>query len=106
LRRAQLAQSNGNVINYRQAEKKILDEILGKNIYDSRLRPPGLNESCKNSVHKMKHHSFLLFSASATYVHVNIFVRDFIEISDVKMVRHELTIPYTHHVYLFLFKLT
>ena len=35
------------VINYRQAEKRILDEILGKNIYDSRLRPPGKNDSCK-----------------------------------------------------------
>ena len=42
-----LPQNESGVINYRQTEKKILDEILGKNVYDSRLRPPGHNDSCK-----------------------------------------------------------
>ena len=57
-------------VNYRQVEKKILDEILGKEVYDTRLRPPGTNNS---------------ISTSATLVHVNIFVRDFAAISDVGM---------------------
>ena len=50
-------------------EKKILDDILGSEVYDTRLRPPGLNES-----------------VTATLVYVNIFVRDFSAISDVTMV--------------------
>ena len=58
-----------NVINYRQVEKKILDEILGVSVYDTRLRPPGQNKSM-----------------TATLVYVNIFVRDFSAISDVTMV--------------------
>ena len=59
------------VVNYRQVEKKILDEILSKKVYDTRLRPPGQNKS---------------ISSSATLVHVNIFVRDISAISDVGMV--------------------
>ena len=58
-----------NIINYRQVEKKILDEILGPEVYDTRLRPPGQNKSM-----------------TATLVYVNIFVRDFSAISDVTMV--------------------
>ena len=58
-----------NIINYRQIEKKILDEILGTEVYDTRLRPPGQNKS-----------------VTATLVYVNIFVRDFSAISDVTMV--------------------
>ena len=57
------------VINYRQVEKNILDEILGAAVYDTRLRPPGRNKS-----------------VTATLVYVNIFVRDFSAISDVSMV--------------------
>jgi anionic glutamate receptor len=30
-------------INYREEEKKILDEILGKGVYDNRIRPSGSN---------------------------------------------------------------
>ena len=52
------------VINYRQVEKKILDEILGKKVYDTRLRPPGHNNSVSGGD-----------DMSATLVHVNIFVR-------------------------------
>ena len=58
-------------VSYRQVEKKILDEILSKKVYDTRLRPHGQNKS---------------ISSSATLVHVNIFVRDFSAISDVGMV--------------------
>ena len=34
----------GNLmINYREEEKRILDEILGKGVYDNRIRPSGTN---------------------------------------------------------------
>jgi hypothetical protein len=33
----------GAQINYREEEKKILDEILGKGVYDNRIRPSGSN---------------------------------------------------------------
>ena len=61
--------NNRKVVNYRQVEKRILDEILGAEVYDTRLRPPGRNKS-----------------VTATLVYVNIFVRDFSAISDVTMV--------------------
>lgn len=55
-------------INYRQEEKKILDSVLGPEVYDKRIRPSGLNST-----------------DSATLVTVNIFVRSFSSIDDVKM---------------------
>jgi len=33
----------GGPVNYREEEKKILDSILGKQVYDNRIRPSGLN---------------------------------------------------------------
>jgi hypothetical protein len=33
----------GAQINYREEEKKILDSILGKDVYDNRIRPSGHN---------------------------------------------------------------
>ena len=33
----------GGPINYREEEKKILDSSLGKDVYDNRIRPSGLN---------------------------------------------------------------
>ena len=48
-------------INYRQVEKRILDEILGRSVYDTRLRPPGQNMSMEGG---------------STLVYVNIFVRE------------------------------
>ena len=63
------------MVNYRQVEKKILDEILGAKVYDTRLRPQGHGEEGR--------------SGGATIVHVNIFVRDFSAISDVGMVTGE-----------------
>lgn len=55
-------------VNYRQEEKKILDDVLGAEVYDKRIRPSGLNST-----------------DAATLVDVNIFVRSFSSIDDVKM---------------------
>jgi len=54
--------------NFRLEEKKILDTIMGQDVYDSRIRPAGINGTDK-----------------ATFVYVNIFVRSFSKIDDVKM---------------------
>ena len=35
------------MINYREEEKRILDEILGKGVYDNRIRPSGTNGTGK-----------------------------------------------------------
>lgn len=55
-------------INYRQEEKKILDKILNKEVYDSKMRPSGINST-----------------ESATVVNVNLYFRSFDKIDDVKM---------------------
>lgn len=55
-------------VNYRQVEKKVLDEILGPKVYDPRIRPAGENGT-----------------DAATMVYVNIFFRSFSKIDDVKM---------------------
>lgn len=34
-------------VNYRQEEKKILDSVLGVDVYDKRIRPSGLNSTGK-----------------------------------------------------------
>merc|ERR1719189_2036087 len=54
--------------NFRAEEKKILDSVMGPAVYDSRIRPSGINGT-----------------DSATLVYVNIFVRSFSKIDDVKM---------------------
>ena len=36
-------------INYREEEKRILDEILGKGVYDNRIRPSGTNGTGEES---------------------------------------------------------
>ena len=36
-------------INYREEEKKILDSILGREVYDNRIRPSGRNGTGKKS---------------------------------------------------------
>ena len=53
----------------RQEEKKILDTVMGSTVYDSRIRPNGMNDT-----------------DAATLVTVNLFVRSFSKIDDVKMV--------------------
>merc|ERR1719270_889222 len=54
--------------NYRQIEKKILDDVLKPDKYDPRIRPAGLNTTDGPSL-----------------VYVNVFVRSFSSIDDVKM---------------------
>jgi len=54
--------------NYRQEEKKILDEILDREVYDARMRPNGYNAS-----------------DGPTIVKVNLYFRSFEKIDDVKM---------------------
>jgi len=55
-------------VNYRQEEKKILDTVMGPKVYDARIRPSGVNAT-----------------DAPTFVTVNIFVRSFSKIDDVKM---------------------
>ena len=38
-----MRQLSNQPVNYREEEKKILDEILGKGQYDNRIRPSGRN---------------------------------------------------------------
>jgi len=54
--------------NYRQIEKDILDEVMGPKVYDPRIRPAGQNSTDGPSL-----------------VYVNVFVRSFSKIDDVKM---------------------
>jgi len=44
----------GAQINYREEEKKILDSILGKDIYDNRIRPSGHNGTGNRSNQTVK----------------------------------------------------
>jgi len=55
-------------VNFRAEEKRILDSVMGPAVYDSRIRPAGINGT-----------------DAATFVYVNIFVRSFSKIDDVKM---------------------
>ena len=57
------------MVNYRQEEKKILDLILNKEVYDARMRPNGFNAS-----------------DGPTIVNVNLYFRSFEKIDDVRMV--------------------
>lgn len=58
----------GGQINYREEEKKILDSILGRDVYDNRIRPSGHNGT-----------------DAATIIVVNLYIRSFAKIDDVKM---------------------
>ena len=52
-------------MNYRQKEKQILDNILGKGIdgkgYDKRIRPSGNNDTGEQNIirHKLSNHPFV-----------------------------------------------
>ena len=78
--------------NYRQIEKKILDDVLKPDKYDPRIRPAGLNTT-GNGLLFLNFQMFLLlmkqniFSDGPSLVYVNVFVRSFSSIDDVKMVR-------------------
>ena len=60
------------VMNYRQLEKRILDRILLPTIYDSQIRPKGISANVTET-------------DGPTKVTVNLFVRSFEKIDDVKM---------------------
>ena len=40
--------TKSRVINYRQEEKKILDRIIRKDVYDTRMRPKGVNSTSES----------------------------------------------------------
>ncbi|XP_050421545.1 glutamate-gated chloride channel isoform X2 [Adelges cooleyi] len=56
------------VVNYREKEKEVLDQILGPGSYDARIRPSGVNGT-----------------DGPTIVRINLFVRSIMTISDNKM---------------------
>ena len=57
----QKSRLSGGQINYREEEKRILDSILGRDVYDNRIRPSGLNGTGKdhNQTHTLKNHKVL-----------------------------------------------
>jgi len=59
-----------NSLNIRQREKQILDKILGRKVYDNRIRPVGGNATSEKS---------------NTVVKVNTFIRSINDIDDYKM---------------------
>ncbi|XP_055689304.1 glutamate-gated chloride channel isoform X7 [Lutzomyia longipalpis] len=60
--------ANNANINFREREKKVLDQILGIGKYDARIRPSGINGTDGPAV-----------------VRINLFVRSIATISDIKM---------------------
>ncbi|XP_058119142.1 glutamate-gated chloride channel isoform X8 [Anopheles ziemanni] len=60
--------ANNPKVNFREKEKKILDQILGAGKYDARIRPSGINGTDGPAV-----------------VRINLFVRSIMTISDIKM---------------------
>ncbi|XP_053965396.1 glutamate-gated chloride channel isoform X1 [Anastrepha ludens] len=61
--------ANNAKINFREKEKKVLDQILGAGKYDARIRPSGINGT----------------ENMPTYVYVNMFLRSISKIDDYKM---------------------
>uniref|UniRef100_A0A1I8MFG8 Uncharacterized protein n=1 Tax=Musca domestica TaxID=7370 RepID=A0A1I8MFG8_MUSDO len=61
--------ANNAKINFREKEKKVLDQILGAGKYDARIRPSGINGTDGPAI-----------------VRINLFVRSIMTISDIKMV--------------------
>ena len=85
----QKSRLSGGQVNYREEEKRILDSILGRDVYDNRIRPSGLNGT-GNAVFSIHTHlDFLYFECiadAATIIVVNLYIRSFAKIDDVKMV--------------------
>lgn len=44
-----ISRANNAKINFREKEKKVLDQILGQGKYDARIRPSGINGTGKFS---------------------------------------------------------
>lgn len=78
--------------NYRQIEKKILDDVLSPDLYDPRIRPAGLNTTGRAYYWTFLFQIFnhFVISDGPSLVYVNVFVRSFSSIDDVKMVRIHL----------------
>ena len=85
-------------INFREKEKEILDQIIGSDRYDSRIRPAGmLNDTSKEKMYFVSF-SNILSSKSSIYnvryifidapvkIKINLYVRSISRIDDVKMV--------------------
>ena len=64
---------------------------MGPRVYDARIRPSGVNATGDITA-KMQNITFRNFSDAPTFVTVNIFVRSFSKIDDVKMVSFQLSI--------------
>ena len=79
-----LRQISRGPINYREEEKKILDAVLGKDVYDNRIRPSGSNGT-----------------DTATLIIVNLFIRSFAKIDDVKMVSYIYIYKYIY-IYIYM----
>ena len=103
----------------RQVETEIMDSVMGPAVYDSRIRPSGINGTGRTTefsfhpqqspvkrkwsvapsiewVNSKPRH----ISDGATFVYVNVFVRSFSAINDVKMVSSGLLISQpsiSHH---------
>ena len=60
--------------NYRKVEKKILDQLFSPAVYDNHIRPKGFSENSTNGD-----------DDGPTQVLVNLYVRSFEKIDDVKM---------------------
>ena len=86
-------------INFREKEKEILDQIIGSDRYDSRIRPAGmLNDtskekktvfctvfsltSRKSSIYNVRY----IFIDAPVKIKINLYVRSISRIDDVKMV--------------------
>ncbi|KAJ6635008.1 Glutamate-gated chloride channel, partial [Pseudolycoriella hygida] len=63
--------ANNAKINFREKEKKVLDQILGQGKYDARIRPSGINGTESQNI--------------ATVVHINMFLRSISKIDDYNM---------------------
>ena len=48
MRRIDRKRRENRMMNFRQEEKKILDQILGKGVYDPRIRPAGIYNNTGN----------------------------------------------------------
>jgi len=77
-------------INYREEEKRILDSILGRDVYDNRIRPSGRNGTVMREVGEDVFKSRIKPSScngtdAATIIVVNLYIRSFAKIDDVKM---------------------
>ena len=59
------------MINYREEEKRILDEILGKGVYDNRIRPSGTNGTGKRKSSITKIWSDIKMNSSFIYAEIS-----------------------------------